>query len=175
MADIESKLKSSEECIAWKRQLPGKFLSHGDLWNDEDFLPKGASEQHRDAFIQIYQRYFRQIVNSDGFDIDKYPGDAKAAVYIPYLDFEKEADMLMELANHAIDQDYNNRETSVYKYKVSYIENVNFFLAECREFFMTVKVINLTLSSAIETFQIHAYKGPHEENIVRLCRKKMLI
>ncbi|KAM3327800.1 hypothetical protein P3S68_033262 [Capsicum galapagoense] len=70
-----------------------------------------------------------------GFDIDKYPGDAKAAVYIPYLDFENEVDMLMELANHAIEQDYNNRETSVYKYKVLYIEKVNFFLAECREFF----------------------------------------
>lgn len=48
-----------------------------------------------------------------GFDIDIYPGDAKAAMYIPYLDFEKETDLLMELANHAI-QDYNNNETNVW-------------------------------------------------------------
>ncbi|KAM3327801.1 putative protein isoform X1 [Capsicum galapagoense] len=133
-----------------------------------------ASPHHRDAFIQIYQRYFRQLANSDGFDIDKYPGDAKAAACIPYLDFEKEVDMLMELANHAIEQDYNNRETSVYKYKVLYIEKV-FFLSEYREFFMTVKVRNETLEGAVETFQIHAYKGPHGENIVRLCRKRMVI
>ncbi|XP_016552441.1 uncharacterized protein LOC107851853 isoform X2 [Capsicum annuum] len=88
-------------------------MSNPDIWNDDDFLPKGASPQHRDAFIQIYQRYFRQLANSDGFDIDKYPGDAKAAACIPYLDFEKEVEMLMELANHAIERDYNNRETSL--------------------------------------------------------------
>lgn len=47
-----------------------------------------------------------------GFDIDIYPGKAKAAMLIPYLDFEKEIDLLMELANHAI-QDYNSKETNV--------------------------------------------------------------
>ncbi|MCE5166899.1 hypothetical protein HAX54_029059, partial [Datura stramonium] len=46
-----------------------------------------------------------------GFDIDIYPGDCEVARHIPYLDFEEEADMLMELADHAI-QDYNNRETT---------------------------------------------------------------
>lgn len=48
-----------------------------------------------------------------GFEIDIYPGDAKAGTYVPYLDFEKENDLLMELANHAI-QDYNNNETNVW-------------------------------------------------------------
>ncbi|OIT37536.1 hypothetical protein A4A49_10478 [Nicotiana attenuata] len=115
------------------------------------------------------------MVVSVGFDIDIYPGDAKAATYIPYLDFEKEIGMLMELANHAI-EDYNNRETTVYKYKVLCIEKVNYLRAKCREFFITVEAENLTLRRlAIEAFQIHAYKGPHGENIVRLCRKRVLI
>lgn len=57
---------------------------------------------------------------------------------------------------------------------VLYDKIVNFILVECREFFMTIKVKNLTLRTPIETFQIHTYKGPHEENIVRLCRKKMM-
>ncbi|CAN4126769.1 unnamed protein product [Withania somnifera] len=144
---------AEEEFIVWKRELPSKFLSNVDLWNDDDFLPKGASEQHPDAFREIYQRYFRDIVNSDGFDIDKYPGDAKAAVYVPYLDFEKEVDMLMDLANHAIEQDFNNRETSVYKYKVLYIEKVNVFMSECREFLMTVKVKNLTRRKLLKLFK----------------------
>lgn len=64
----------------------------------------------------------------------------------------------------------------VYKYKIDFIEKVNVFLGECREFFMTVKTLNLTLDRTVETtFQIHAYKGSHEENVVRLCRKKIAI
>ncbi|XP_006349870.1 uncharacterized protein [Solanum tuberosum] len=108
----------------------------------------------------------------DGFDVDTYPSDAKAAIYTPYLGFEKEADMLMELAKHAID-DYNNVETNVHKYKVSSIEKVNYISTEsCREFFITIKVKNLTLRTPLQTFQIHAYKGPHGENVVILCRRK---
>ncbi|KAL3356401.1 hypothetical protein AABB24_017205 [Solanum stoloniferum] len=172
MGGAESKKPiCAEEEDPWKRELPQKYLANENLWNDDDFIPKTASKDDRDLFRKIYGRYFRQILQSDGFDIDIYPGDAKAAMYIPYLDFEKETDLLMELANHAI-QDYNNNETNVYKYKVNYVETVNFILAECCEFFMTVKVSNLTLRTPIETFQIHAYKGPHEENVVRLCRKK---
>uniref|UniRef100_M1A001 Cystatin domain-containing protein n=1 Tax=Solanum tuberosum TaxID=4113 RepID=M1A001_SOLTU len=107
-----------------------------------------------------------------GFDVDTYPSDAKAAIYTPYLGFEKEADMLMELAKHAID-DYNNVETNVHKYKVSSIEKVNYISTEsCREFFITIKVKNLTLRTPLQTFQIHAYKGPHGENVVILCRRK---
>ncbi|XP_059297023.1 uncharacterized protein LOC132050031 [Lycium ferocissimum] len=187
MAETESKPSSSssssskkpisaeEEEQDWKRELPRKYLAdENNVWNDDDFIPKASSVEHRDQFRKLYARYFRQILQTDGFDIDVYPGDAKAAPYIPYLDFEQEADMLMELANHAI-ADYNNKETSVYKYKVAYLEKVNFILAECREFFMTVKVINQTLLTPLETFQIHAYKGQPEENVVRLCRKKMMI
>ncbi|XP_009795064.1 uncharacterized protein LOC107801028 [Nicotiana tabacum] len=172
-SSLEKKQNSAEEQIAWKRELPRKYLADEDLWNDDDFMPKGASMEHRDLFRKIYSRYFRQICETDGFDIDIYPGEAKAATYIPYLDLEEKTDMLMELANHAI-QEYNNKETSVYKYEVLCIEKVNFIWAECREFFLTVKVNNLTLRTPLETFQIHAYKGPHEENIVRLCRQKVL-
>lgn len=70
---------------------------------------------------------------------------------------------------------YFLRALQVYKYEVLYVEKVNFILAECREFFMTVKVKNVTLRSPKETFQIHAYKGPDGENIVRLCRRKLLV
>ncbi|XP_059287562.1 uncharacterized protein LOC132040887 [Lycium ferocissimum] len=77
----------------------------------------------------------------------------------------------MDLAKHAI-QDYNNTVNDDYKYKVMWIEKVNYFVGEGREFLMTVKVENLTLRTPIETFQIHAYRGRNEENVARLCRKK---
>ncbi|XP_009596586.1 uncharacterized protein [Nicotiana tomentosiformis] len=182
MADSESRQFSpdkepcfAEELLDWqRRELPRRFLSGQVVWDDDAFIPEGASEKHRVIFRRIYRKYFLQIFASDGFDIDIYPGKAKAAMLIPYLDFEKEIDLLMELANHAI-QDYNSKETNVYKYEVLYVEKVNFILAECREFFMTVKVKNLTLRSPKETFQIHAYKGPDGENIVCLCRRKLLV
>lgn len=134
-----------------------------------------------------------------GFDIDVYPGNAKAAIYVPYLDFETEIDMLTELANHAIEE--FNKSSSVclcasflylntlsiswdglcewywfslqaYKYKFLYIEKVNYIMTKYREYFITVKVANLTLRTPMATFQIRAYKGPNAENIISLCRRK---
>ncbi|XP_060173385.1 uncharacterized protein LOC132604076 isoform X2 [Lycium barbarum] len=168
----EKKPSSAEELLAWQRELPRRFLANEVLWDDDVFIPEDALEKHPPIFRRIYRRYFNQICETEGFDIDIYPGDSMAAMYIPYLDFEKEIGLLMDLAKHAI-QEYNNREIDDYKYEVESIEKVNFILAECREFFMTVKVKNLTLRTPVETFQIHAYKGPDVENVVRTCRKKL--
>ncbi|XP_019258522.1 PREDICTED: uncharacterized protein LOC109236760 [Nicotiana attenuata] len=156
--------------FVWQRELPRKYLDHEDLWNDDDFLPDPFFKEYRDEFRKIYSRYFRQIIQSHGFDIDVYPGNAKAAFYVPYLDFEREVDMLMELATYAIEE-FN--KTSVYKYKVIKIETVNFMLSRYREFFMTVKVENLTLRTPWATFRIRARKGFHGEKIVSFCRPKV--
>ncbi|KAH0733846.1 hypothetical protein KY285_009553 [Solanum tuberosum] len=103
--------KNVEEQIVWDRHLPRKYLDNEIVWNDNDFIPNNAKKEYLHVFQACYVLYLRQICESDGFDIDIYPGVAKAAIYIPYLDFEKEADMFMELANHAI-HDYNNVETN---------------------------------------------------------------
>ncbi|XP_009778918.1 uncharacterized protein LOC107790464 [Nicotiana tabacum] len=133
-------------------------------------MPQGGNIEYREEFRKIYSRYFRQIVQEDGFDIDVYPGNAKAAIYVPYLDFETEIDMLTELANHAIEE--FNKSSSAYKYKFLYIEKVNYIMTKYREYFITVKVANLTLRTPMATFQIRAYKGPNAENIISLCRRK---
>ncbi|KAK4736006.1 hypothetical protein R3W88_010267 [Solanum pinnatisectum] len=64
---------------------------------------------------------------------------------------------MMELTNRAI-QEYNERECNVFKYKVLKIEKVNFMVIDYFDYFMTVKVRNLTLVTPIETLQIHAGK-----------------
>ncbi|XP_059286739.1 uncharacterized protein LOC132040144 isoform X3 [Lycium ferocissimum] len=170
----EKKPNSAEELLAWQRELPCRFLANEVLWDDNVFIPEDGSKHLTFTFTfrRLYRRYFNQICETEGFDIDIYPGDSMAAMYIPYLDFEKELGLLMDLAKHGI-QEYNNREIDDYKYEVKSVEKVNFILAECREFFMTVKVKNLTLRTPVETFQIHAYKGPDFENVVRTCRKKL--
>ncbi|KAM3337487.1 hypothetical protein P3S68_031812 [Capsicum galapagoense] len=158
----------------WKKELLGRFLNGLEVWKDEDFLPEAASKDHRSIFQSVYKKYFTQICESDGFDISIYPGHAKAAVYIPYLDFENELDLLKDLAEHAI-QEYNLKEENVYKYKFRYIETVNLVEAEHREFFMNVKVDNITLRTPWESFRIHANRGTDEKNVVLRCQRKMYV
>nr|XP_016467596.1 PREDICTED: uncharacterized protein LOC107790204 isoform X2 [Nicotiana tabacum] len=67
----------------------------------------------------------------------------------------KYGEIMMELTNLAIQQ-YNEKECNVFKYKLLSIEKVNYRLTGFEEYFLTVKVLNLTLGSSIETFQIHA-------------------
>ncbi|XP_006342550.1 uncharacterized protein [Solanum tuberosum] len=171
MADTKSNPNSDEQLLVWQRELPRRFLAGEVLWDDDVFIPAGVSKEHSAILQKVYTKYFSQICETDGFDIDIYPGKSQAAMYIPYLDFENENDLLMDLANQAI-QDYNDNKIDGFEYKAEYVEKVNFIMAECREFFITVKVRNLTLRTPLVTFQIHAYKGPNEENVVRLCRRK---
>ncbi|KAF3629892.1 hypothetical protein FXO37_28725 [Capsicum annuum] len=64
-------------------------------------------------------------------------------------------------------------ESDVYKYKFRYIETVNLVEAEHREFFMNVKVDNITLRTLWESFRIHAYRGTDEKNVVLRCQRKI--
>ncbi|KAF3651202.1 putative BTB/POZ domain-containing protein NPY2-like [Capsicum annuum] len=152
--------------------LPRRYLNCEVDWDDDKFLPEGASKNYRAIFQTIYAKYFTQILESEGFDISIYPGPAEAAVCIPYLDFEKELDLLRVLAEHAI-QEYNLKEENVYKYKFMFIETVNFIVAGHREFFMNVRVNNLTLRTPVEMFRIRAYRGIDGKNVVVLCQRKM--
>ncbi|XP_060171448.1 uncharacterized protein LOC132602670 [Lycium barbarum] len=129
--------------VEQQRDVPKMALAGYIPWNNKYFIPQGASMEHELLFRKIYWRYFKQICDTHGFDIDIYPGKAWAATYVPYIDFRKEIDLLMDLAKHAI-QDYNNTSNDDYKYKVMWIEKVNYFVGEGREFLMTVKVENLT-------------------------------
>ena len=81
---------------------------------------------------------------------------------------------MMELANRAI-QEYNEKECNVFKYKALKIEKVNRSVVTMYfEYWMTVKVLNLTLGTPIETFQIHAAKDRRnaDDTIIYCCRPK---
>ncbi|KAM3289221.1 hypothetical protein P3S67_017508 [Capsicum chacoense] len=114
-----------------------------------------VEDKMREVRLRCFGRVMRKgsdvLVRRKGFDISIYPGPAEAAVYMPYLDFEKELDLLRDLAEHAI-QEYNLKEENVYKYKFMFIETVNFIVAGHREFFMNVRVNNLTLHTPVEMF-----------------------
>ncbi|OIT40474.1 PREDICTED: uncharacterized protein LOC109236761 [Nicotiana attenuata] len=142
------------------------------VWNSEYFCPM---KERREEFRDIHKRCWTQICRSEGFDIDEFPLGCLRTQYAPLLDFEEvEGDKLVKMANHAI-LEYNDKESSVFKYEFLKIEKVTFLGDAERQtqYLMTVKVRNLTLRT-IETFQITGaikYCYP-PEFIISLCRPK---
>ncbi|KAF3627233.1 putative ubiquitin carboxyl-terminal hydrolase 18-like [Capsicum annuum] len=66
------------------------------------------------------------------------------------------AEILMELANRAIQEDNEKGSNVCFKYKVLKIEKVNCSVGMYYTHWMIVIVTNLTLVTPIETFLIHA-------------------
>ncbi|KAL3375413.1 hypothetical protein AABB24_006748 [Solanum stoloniferum] len=118
--------------------------------------PMGAVEEYTDHYVPIWLHYISQLRQTHCFDIDVHPGLSLGAGVSVY-NFNEDVELMMELANRAI-QEYNERECNVFKYKVLKIEKVNFTVTDYFDYWMTVKVRNLTLVTPIETFQIHAGK-----------------
>ncbi|KAM3360527.1 hypothetical protein P3S68_020239 [Capsicum galapagoense] len=120
-----------------------------------------------DRYFPIWLEYRRQISQTHCFDIDVYPGLSLGASVSGY-DFKKDHDLMMELANRAIEE-YNERECNVFKYKVIKIEKVNLAVTDFFDYWMTVRVLNLTLATPIETFQIHAGKKCLDDDVKFIC------
>ncbi|MCD9642805.1 hypothetical protein HAX54_029824 [Datura stramonium] len=134
--------------------------------------PIGAVEEYSAHYVPYWLHYHRQLRQTHCFDIDVHPGPSFGSAISPY-DFNQDAELMMELANLAIQQ-YNEKECNVFKYKVLKIEKVNFTVTSYFEYWMTVKVLNLTLGTPIDTFQIHAGKSCLDVNakVIYCCRPK---
>ncbi|KAM3361695.1 hypothetical protein P3S68_016549 [Capsicum galapagoense] len=117
----------------WRKMLP-YMITHAPLMLDT-VLPKGVSKENIHHYRQLLLKYLTQIDESDGFDIDVYPGDCEFTPVKPYLDFEEEAEMLNELAVHAI-QGYNNGATNVCLYSSFVLCACNTKYCNRREIYM---------------------------------------
>ncbi|KAH0704987.1 hypothetical protein KY290_009702 [Solanum tuberosum] len=145
----------------------------------DEIMPDGALKEHRPYFVKLFGAYDRQMYNSDGFDCYDYPcgslGTGIQPIQIQNLDAHK-IEKIMELANHAI-QLYNEEECNVYKYKALKIEKVNYELTSYFQYYMTVKVLNITLGSLLETFQIRAARDMDDSDrkLVFCCKPKVKV
>ncbi|XP_006356435.1 uncharacterized protein [Solanum tuberosum] len=135
----------------------------------------GTLKEHRPYIDQIRIKYFQQIHESYGFDFYDFPG---GEVQIePILNVKDDADfgIMMKLANRAI-QEYNEKELNVFKYKVLKIEKANCMIGGYEQYFMTVKVLNLTIGTSIETFYINvARRIPDLFEEVLSCNPKGMV
>ncbi|XP_049404351.1 uncharacterized protein LOC125867817 [Solanum stenotomum] len=135
----------------------------------------GTLKEHRPYIDEIRIKYYQQIHESYGFDFYDFPG---GEVQIePILNVKDDVDfgIMMKLANRAI-QEYNEKEHNVFKYKVLKIEKANCMIGGYEQYFMTVKVLNLTIGTSIETFHINvARRIPDRFEEVLSCNPKGMV
>ncbi|XP_059298202.1 uncharacterized protein LOC132050877 [Lycium ferocissimum] len=161
------------ECLTGVPITPYCNCSQHSCFTELFFTPPiGALHEYTADYVPIWLDYKRQIRQTHCFDVDVHPGSSFDAGISPY-DFNKDAELLMELANRAI-QEYNEKECNVFKYKVLKIQKVNLTVTSYYDYWMTVKVLNLTLGTPIETFQIHAGKHCRNDDakVIYCCQPK---
>ncbi|KAF3624646.1 hypothetical protein FXO37_31265 [Capsicum annuum] len=160
----------SEEFKEWIKQGNGYAMGLlpstdwiGPMRLEDVELPEGAPAEYHYDFNDIWRRYCLQINYTNGMDVDTYPGPSMEAetgpldLSIPKEELEgfwrKQYELRIELAEFAINQ--YNEESNFFKYELVKIEKANFRLSGYSEFFMTVKVRNVTVGTVVETFHIH--------------------
>ncbi|KAL3375417.1 hypothetical protein AABB24_006748 [Solanum stoloniferum] len=127
----------------------------------EELAQVKGEEEH--VIVPPEKRQFEQGKCIKGMPLDPYcncsshpcPGFDKLTFDTPMGAVEEYTDHYVPIWLHYISQ---LRQTHVFKYKVLKIEKVNFTVTDYFDYWMTVKVRNLTLVTPIETFQIHAGK-----------------
>ncbi|KAH0775102.1 hypothetical protein KY290_012239 [Solanum tuberosum] len=124
-----------------------------------DRIPDGALVEHRPYFADIWRRYDAQLQTTNGMDLDTFPGCSMLVDAYPINmsdpTTEEEAMIIYELVDLALDI-YNHDESNLFKYKFIKVEKVNTRLTGYAEFFITVKFLNVTIGTVVETFQIYA-------------------
>ncbi|KAM3327802.1 hypothetical protein P3S68_033264 [Capsicum galapagoense] len=166
----EEREKFAPQAKAEGRCLDGSYLIPYCKCNKQSYhFDRTEMEDYPPECLPIWLAYCRQLTQSHVFDIDNFLCGRIAPLEL----MEGLGDMteiLLGLANHVI-EDYNEKEYNVFNYKVLKIEKVN--CSPTNAYYMTVKVLNLTFDTTIETFQIHA--GTHYADtgkIIYCCRPK---
>lgn len=117
---------------------PLKTLIYSGYDSEEDYCPEGTNKMDK----ALWERYYKQIKESEGFDITDYPGGCWMTTVFPmpnYLNNPKNVDKLKGYAGKALKQ-YNNSKTT--NYEVENILKVNG--GGCRDFiyYLTFSVKN---------------------------------
>ncbi|MCD7453355.1 hypothetical protein HAX54_020653 [Datura stramonium] len=175
-ATLSSREETRQKLAAEGRCLDGSYLTPYCKCDGASHSQSlGFETLHSPELSQICLAYRRQMRQSHCFDIDAHIGSHWGASVLPLepLGDFRHRELLRELADSAI-MEYNNKECNVFKYKVLKIEKVNFSASTYYQYWMTVKVSNLTLVTPIETFQIHVGINSldDDDKIIYCCRPK---
>ncbi|KAM3199407.1 putative protein isoform X1 [Capsicum annuum] len=162
--DERRKFANEDEYKQWIKQ--GNRYGNGFLLSDlrraetlKDIdLPIGAPPEYHYHFADLWMCYSRQLLSTNGMDLDTFPGEGGGDAWTLDLkalgSTDNDVIQINDLAELAI-KEYNE-ESNFHKYELLKIEKVNLRETAYAEYFMTVKVRNLTLGTVVETFHIHA-------------------
>ncbi|KAM3306298.1 hypothetical protein P3S67_013168 [Capsicum chacoense] len=168
--ELQKREGRREELAAQGRCLDGNYLTPYCKCDRQCYRFDTTLKDHPQECLPIWLAYCRQYCQSHCFDIDDcIDGICPLG---PSHCFGGMSEIMMELASHAI-KEYNEKECNVFKYKVLKIEKVNYTVGMYNTYWMTVKVLNLTLGTPIETFQIHAATSCiYNDKVIFCCRPK---
>ncbi|KAM3199413.1 hypothetical protein P3L10_031773 [Capsicum annuum] len=162
--DAMRKFANEDEYKQWIKQGNGydNGFSLSDLRRAETLkdldLPIGAPPEYHYHFADLWMCYSRQLLSTNGMNLDSFPGEGGGDAWPLDLKALGSADndliQINDLAELVI-KEYNE-ESNFHKYELLKIEKVNLRETTYAEYFITIKVRNLTLGTVVETFQIHA-------------------
>ncbi|XP_016549919.2 uncharacterized protein LOC107849906 isoform X2 [Capsicum annuum] len=154
--DERRKFANEDEYKQWIKQ--GNRYGNGFLLSDlrraetlKDIdLPIGAPPEYHYHFADLWMCYSRQLLSTNGMDLDTFPGEGGGDAWTLDLkalgSTDNDVIQINDLAELAI-KEYNE-ESNFHKYELLKIEKVNLRETAYAEYFMTVKVRNLTLGIA---------------------------
>lgn len=127
------------------------------------------------ADLDLIHKYIRQIRESEGFDVDVYPGSCFAAMYVPRDDFKEPCQLqrdLIEMSKLALAQ-FNREEGVLYEFEG--IERVVSYDCAGEVFLITFQARDAE-TNVIKTFQAKVYDptdvDDEQEKEVMLVRLK---
>ncbi|XP_027113658.1 uncharacterized protein LOC113760919 [Coffea eugenioides] len=133
------------------------------------------------ADLDLIHKYIRQLKESDGFDVDVYPGLCFAAVYVPRPEFKEPCQLrtdAIEMSQLAVAQfNSDNRDSKGVPYEFQGIERVVSYSCNGEIFLITFQAREAETDD-IKTFQAKVFDPPgldeEEEREVMLVRLKEL-
>lgn len=130
-----------------------------------DYCPEGVEEIDQD----VWTKYFKEIEESEGFDIYHYPGLCLMARFTP-LDVDNFSSDMAELSKAAIVH-FNKEKIKNYKWEK--VETANAQLCGAGvNYYITFQAKDF-VTNAFDTFQALVWNGWNPESIdVQFCRLK---
>ncbi|TMW96503.1 hypothetical protein EJD97_007236 [Solanum chilense] len=120
--------------------------------SDEDFCPYYPQKMDK----AVWEKYYQQVKESEGFDITDYPGQCAMTTVYPmpfYLNDPKNVDMMTDYAGKALRQ-YNDEKGT--NYEVNDILKVNG--GGCRDFIFYITFSVKTCDDKDDIFQAKVVK-----------------
>ncbi|XP_027161775.1 uncharacterized protein LOC113762504 [Coffea eugenioides] len=145
------------------QRLPNRLQS--------DYLPDGA-EGSEEVDVDKWSKYYQEIRESEGFDINHYPG---CCIMAPYHPFNAARQNLFDYSVAAVN-DFNQKEGT--KYKLEKVEKANARLWGCGANHYITFQARESVADALKTFQALVWWGIDGSGsepfaaVVKFCRLK---